>query len=257
MSYAREDREAAQLLASRLEGNGWDVWWDRNISPGKSFHVVIQEALDSAKCVIVLWSKHALSSDWVLNEAAEGATRGILIPVLIEDVKPPLEFRRIHAADLRGWDGNTSNPDYEELTEAIAGIVQDAQNERSMSSMRSLYSQTSSTPRQRERDAGSQRRWQVELVNLAERTMTLRVDLTHETHTIIYRNQWSKEVVSVDGAVVGQGGHFFGNQQLFSFELSDGTDRLAASLFVKVSWWDIKPTTIQLSIAGRPIYTYG
>lgn len=58
-------------------------------SPGQSFSKVLEEALNSAKCVVVLWSKTSVASDWVQNEAAEGKRRGILVPAFIEDTAPP------------------------------------------------------------------------------------------------------------------------------------------------------------------------
>lgn len=102
ISYAKEDRGKAKDIAEALKQQGFSVWWDRNILPGQTFDAVIEEALDAAKCVIVLWSKTSVSKDWVRTEASEGTQRGIIIPVLIErDVKIPLALRRIQAADLR------------------------------------------------------------------------------------------------------------------------------------------------------------
>ena len=62
ISYARVDRERAQALASALDGEGWTVWWDRDIPPGRTFDDVIEEALGAAKCVIVLWSRDSVRS---------------------------------------------------------------------------------------------------------------------------------------------------------------------------------------------------
>ena len=100
ISYARADKEKAELLANAFSRKGWSVWWDREIPPGKSFDETIENALSSARCVVVLWSKTSVSSRWVKTEAAEGAERGILVPALIDNVKIPLEFKRIEAADL-------------------------------------------------------------------------------------------------------------------------------------------------------------
>ncbi len=36
-------------IAEALEANGWAVWWDRRIPPGKIFAQVIKEALDAAE----------------------------------------------------------------------------------------------------------------------------------------------------------------------------------------------------------------
>jgi hypothetical protein len=57
ISYAREDKPKAELIAQALGREGLSVWWDRKIPPGKSYSQVIEEALQSAKCIIVLWSK--------------------------------------------------------------------------------------------------------------------------------------------------------------------------------------------------------
>src|SRR5215207_8906156 len=101
ISYARSDKAKAERLAESLAKQGWVVWWDRDILPGQSFDVTIEEALNSAGCIIVLWSKASVSSDWVKTEAEEGRKRRVLIPALIEDVKIPLEFRRIQTANLK------------------------------------------------------------------------------------------------------------------------------------------------------------
>ena len=56
ISYAREDRPAAQLLARALEAGGRSVWWDREILPGKDFAELIGAELARAKAVVVIWS---------------------------------------------------------------------------------------------------------------------------------------------------------------------------------------------------------
>lgn len=95
ISYTSEDRTKAETLASTLEQQGWSVWWDRTIPAGKTFDEVIEEAIDAARCVVVLWSNSSVTSRWVHTEAEEGARRNILVPVLIEKVNIPLAFHRI------------------------------------------------------------------------------------------------------------------------------------------------------------------
>jgi TIR domain len=123
ISYARPDKEKAERLANAFSQSGWSVWWDREIPPGKSYDEVIENALSSARCVIVLWSKNSVSSRWVKTEAAEGATREILVPALIENVQIPLEFRRIEAADLSDWHGDTAHAEFEQLLRTVAGML--------------------------------------------------------------------------------------------------------------------------------------
>jgi TIR domain-containing protein len=119
VSYASADRDRARAIAQALTEHGWSVWWDRTIPPGKQFDEVIEEALDAARCVVVLWSKASVASTWVKTEAAEAMRRKILVPVLIEDVKIPLEFRRLQAADLSHWNGEKA---HEELQKFFASI---------------------------------------------------------------------------------------------------------------------------------------
>lgn len=119
ISYARPDRERARLLAQALEQRGWSVWWDHDIPPGRKFDDVIEEALAAARCVVVLWSRASTASDWVRNEAGEAMQRQVLIPALIDaDVKIPLGFRRLQAADLSGWQGPPT-PEFEQFCEAV------------------------------------------------------------------------------------------------------------------------------------------
>src|SRR4029077_18148991 len=120
ISYARGDKPKAELLAQALGREGFSVWWDRKIPPGKSYGQVIEQALNSAKCIVVLWSKESIASDWVKDEAAEGVSRGILIPAMIEDVTPPLGFRQFQTANLTGWKGDSAHPELQELLDAVS-----------------------------------------------------------------------------------------------------------------------------------------
>ena len=123
VSYKKEDRDHAAVLARALEAYGWKVWWDRSIAAGKRFDDVIEEAIDAASCVIVLWTSRSVRSDWVRNEAQEGANRGVLVPILIEDVKIPLAFRRIQAADLIGWRGDPNLEAFQRLCQDIEAVI--------------------------------------------------------------------------------------------------------------------------------------
>jgi hypothetical protein len=123
ISYARVDRERAQALAGALDREGWSIWWDRDIPPGRTFDDVIEEALTAAKCVIVLWSSESVRSEWVKAEASDAARRRILVPVVVDNVMPPLEFRRIQSAALPEWESPTSNPDWSHLCRSIGTLV--------------------------------------------------------------------------------------------------------------------------------------
>jgi TIR domain/PDZ domain len=129
ISYASEDRERARALAETLAAQGWSVWWDREIPLGQSFDEVIEKALASAKCVIVLWSAVSVASEWVRNEASEGKRRGILVPVFIEPVDAPLAFRLLNGADLRDWSGDANHPELARLVERVTELLAQTGND--------------------------------------------------------------------------------------------------------------------------------
>ncbi len=123
ISYASSDREKAKILADVLGRQGWSVWWDREIPPGRSYEEVIDENLNAAKCVLVLWSKASVSSQWVKNEASDGLERNILVPALIEETKVSLAFRHLQAARITDWNGQMSHPEVDKLLKAIKVIL--------------------------------------------------------------------------------------------------------------------------------------
>lgn len=124
ISYASENRPTARAVAERLEQEGWSVWWDRKIPPGQSFSKVLEEALSTAKCVVVLWSKASCSSDWVHSEAAEGKQRGVLVPAFIEETSLPLEFKRIQTANIVGWEQHRPESEFDQFLDSIRGILE-------------------------------------------------------------------------------------------------------------------------------------
>jgi hypothetical protein len=119
LSYDREDVARAERVANVLAECGWSVWWDRKMRAGPSFRRVIADELDHARCVVVLWSNRSINSDWVCEEAEEAQKRAILVPALLDDIRPPLGFRQHQTANLVGWDGDTPNPELEVLKDGI------------------------------------------------------------------------------------------------------------------------------------------
>ena len=123
ISYASEDRERTRPVASALQARGWSVWWDRDVKAGQAFDQIIEHELETAKSIVVLWSKHSITSDWVKGEAAAAVQRGVLVPALIDEVKLPLEFRRRQTVDLIGWQGDTSHAGFQALCDGVAGTA--------------------------------------------------------------------------------------------------------------------------------------
>ena len=101
ISYAREDREAVALLAKQLEAQGFAVWWDWQLVGGSNYRHAIQEELTKADKVIVVWSRHSVRSDFVIDEASAAKEAGKLVPIRIDGSAPPLGFGGLHTIAVR------------------------------------------------------------------------------------------------------------------------------------------------------------
>lgn len=126
ISYKKEDVARVEPIAKGLAAAGYEVWWDHRIPPGRTYRDVIGAALAEAKCVLVVWSTLSAQAQWVLDEADEGKKRGVLLPVLLDDVDIPYGFRQIEAARLVGWAGDMRHPEWVGLLESVSHFVKRA-----------------------------------------------------------------------------------------------------------------------------------
>ena len=151
MRYSLDINLLHLLVESKfLENKGYSVWWDRKIPPGRTFDDVIEEAINASKCMIVVWSKKSVSSNWVRTEAGEGDEKGILIPIMIDEVVIPLAFRRIEAAQLMDWDGSSNHPEIDVLLESVGKLI-------GISSDNATPSADILIPREKKNEAGRKR----------------------------------------------------------------------------------------------------
>lgn len=123
ISYAHEDQAFVRRLVSALEAEGLSVWWDHTIPPGQSWDSFIARGIEEARCCIVLWSKHSVASDWVKEEATLAKEADKLLPAQIDDCLPPIGFRRIQAAQLKGWNGRADDAQWTMLVREARSIV--------------------------------------------------------------------------------------------------------------------------------------
>jgi nucleotide-binding universal stress UspA family protein len=111
VSYAHEDRVRAQAFAQALEALGWAVWWDDRTRAGAEFDEVVDQQLDAALCVLVVWSSASVPSRWVRAEAAAADEQGKLLPVTFErGLRPPIQFRQLATAFLTSTDLTDRTP---------------------------------------------------------------------------------------------------------------------------------------------------
>ena len=120
ISYSRKDAAIAKKFRTMFEAEGWSVFWDVDILPGKTWDQALQQKLEDCKCIVVLWSKNSVASDYVKEEASYGKNKNKLVPIIVDfNVSPPFGFQRIEAAMLKNWKGNKNDREYKNLITAI------------------------------------------------------------------------------------------------------------------------------------------
>lgn len=115
ISYASEDLDRVRPLVEAIEAHGLSVWWDRQIEPGTTWDEVLERALGDAKWVLTVWTERSITSRWVRTESMDALERDILIPILLDDVTPPVAFRTTQAADLRNWRPGSADSNFDQL----------------------------------------------------------------------------------------------------------------------------------------------
>lgn len=123
ISYARSTEEQAIWIADALRGAGVSVWRDEEIPSHRAFSEVIEEELDGARAVIVVWSAEAARSHWVRAEADKAREAGKLTQVNVDGTMPPMPFNQIQCASLSGWDGNPSDPAWKKVEANVQAMV--------------------------------------------------------------------------------------------------------------------------------------
>jgi serine/threonine-protein kinase len=121
VSYKAEDRRRVKPLVNALEAEGFSVWWDEQIGGGATWRHAIETELNSAKCVIVAWSKRSVGEEgtFVQDEATRAQQRHVYVPVLIDKVHLPLGFGETQALSLVGWHGDRSDARYQAVLAAV------------------------------------------------------------------------------------------------------------------------------------------
>lgn len=123
LSYASADRVKARTLADLFASAEWSVWMDRHMDGGVEWETEIEEGLRTARCVLVLWTRRSILSEWVLREAREARSRGVLLPVLLEPVTAPEELAEIQAVAATAWVGESQSFELRPLLNRLADIL--------------------------------------------------------------------------------------------------------------------------------------
>lgn len=119
ISYARKDAAMARRVAEALRRHGHPVWYDADLPAHRAYSETIEQKLDSAPAVVVLWSAEAARSQWVRAEADVARSQGKIVQARTDDAIPPLPFNQIQCAELKGWRGSGDHAGWRKLVASV------------------------------------------------------------------------------------------------------------------------------------------
>jgi hypothetical protein len=218
LSYSRADSQWVKKLVHTIQRAGFAVWFDKEILPGEQFDTVVEAAVAKASKVVVVWSNASIGSRWVRAEAGEGLDRGILVPVLKERVRIPLEFRRVQAADLSDWSGEGEHKELRKLLAALNPKGRHVDHEN---------------------DDVKQRRVSADIIQ-ADRFLSnvkIRLIVGSDVFVVEHINMIAFQIVRVNGIEVGRGGGFVKIRNYFQFFIERDKEQLFAELRPEMSLW--------------------
>lgn len=123
ISYASSSRESAAWVARAVEGLGYSVWWDSALLPHDMWGTTIEQELNAARCVVVLWSSDALGSRWVRAEATRALDSAKLIQASLDGASPPMPFDQIQFVTLDDWEGEKDHPGWLRIAASLKHIL--------------------------------------------------------------------------------------------------------------------------------------
>jgi hypothetical protein len=88
LSYASEDRAAAEAICGSLEGTGLGCWMaPRDVPAGTSYAGSIIDGINGARVLVLVFTEHSNRSPQVLREVERAVAKGTpILPFRLEDV---------------------------------------------------------------------------------------------------------------------------------------------------------------------------
>jgi hypothetical protein len=120
VSYESSDRPRAEALRSLFEQFGWSVWIDREIPVGEEWEAHIDQELNTARLIVVLWGAQARRSEWVQREAGVALKTNRLLQIHATGLPLLPPFDVVQAVRMQSWSGESAHSEQRRLLEAAA-----------------------------------------------------------------------------------------------------------------------------------------
>lgn len=104
ISYSRKDHDAALPIMNAISSAGLNIWPPTELPPGENFSEAIADAIESAQCIVLLWSKAAAESEFVQQEmhrAIKAWSSDRLVLAALDDAPLPVGLRDLSPIPIR------------------------------------------------------------------------------------------------------------------------------------------------------------
>ena len=123
--YATADARSIPPALEAELSDTWSIWWAGKI-PSGDYREHIERELPMAGCVIPIWSSAARSSRVLHDELEIAKDAGVpILPIRIENVRPPLGYGVDNILDILGWQGERGRPEIGELRARVKKTIDD------------------------------------------------------------------------------------------------------------------------------------
>ena len=112
ISYKREEHHLVQQLAAALEDAGYSHVSDGNLENGQHFPTAIAKMINSARLVVVLWTRKSVQSHWVIDEANLAQKLDVYFGVLVEEADLPLGLAGVQVENISDQVYSEASPQY-------------------------------------------------------------------------------------------------------------------------------------------------
>lgn len=117
---AIEDRDMAKLVARRLRSLKFKVWFDQK-QTDNTFDAKDARNAGNSRHMLVMWSEHAVKSDWVRAAASVGHSRpGMLAQVSLDKTIPYEPFKSDKRFSIEGMTSRKTPEGFYKMIEELA-----------------------------------------------------------------------------------------------------------------------------------------
>lgn len=140
ISYSRSDYNGARMIVDVLQKQGYSCFVDfKNLGSG-TFDEQIFEAINSSKCLVLLYSQHVESSQFIRREVEFALENGIkILPILLSEFKEVSWYKERFSTIncIRLCDENLSSETNEQLLQGVSRIIGESEKRKIYSGVES------------------------------------------------------------------------------------------------------------------------